>query len=1771
MIVATALSAGSAFAQTTGTWTTNGPGNWSDTTKWSGGVVAGGVGATADFSTLDITADNVVTLDAPVTLGTLKVADLTTLSNNWVFAGTNTLTFDNGASQPVLEIVNRFPVISAPIAGTNGISKTGAGTVTFSGDNSGLSGTLNLPDVIETNNAGVVFSGTSAVGGLTTININGTSNTSGQYLALTGNTTVGSGVTINLGSQGGNYAPAGGLRAEGDNTNIVTVEGPLNVTLAGNAARIANNSAKRMDITGPINGGTNGVTFRFGKNEGIHITNTGNTWGGTTVHSQETFWFEPGALPTTTNLQLCASAAGHVQTSGTFTRALGDGPNQVQFTLNAGRVQGFGARGGALTLNFGGAGADVLFDTATAAAANRIRTNTLVLNGATADSNITLVNPLDINGAARSIQVSSQTAILQGGIKGGTFAVSKTSIGTLEIAAASTWTGDLTLAAGTRGNVGVVRLSHNEALGAPATVKSVNLTGGDQAIGLIELPGGIAIDENKTLKMCGKYFYGNNQTALGNQAALRSIGTNTWAGSALIAYSGGSYGIESTSGTLTLGTGPSTSKLMRNEVAGTSTRVLSWFGAGDVVMNLKMADNGAADFSFIKVGSGTLAITRGDNDFDQTPHLRSGITEVVKLADSGTASSLGTGLVGAGINVGATLSYLGTGDTCNRPVGILQTGATLDSSGTGGPLVLSSATMSHQAGTTSTPCAPFASGATTLLLSDPSGIAVGQTITGTNIPAGTTITSVDVDTRAIGISQATTAASTTGLDMTIGGANNLDRTLTLTGTNTGDNLFAASLSNPGAGKLGITKTGPGKWILSGATKTCSGPVDVQEGTLGIRGPLPAGALTVAPTATLSLDNTSLSGTPAVAIAGTLDLAGPVVLNLAPSVTTAGTYTALEYGALAGGGTLTTVYRGASFDTTTNPTSTTLTIGEGVALTWTGSPSATWDVMTTPNWVDGASNPETFHFLDSVTFDETGALQPIVTIAQEVRPFGISVSNPSTDYSFTGSGFISGVGGLAKTGAAKLTLGTANTFSGGIDLAEGTIAVANNQALGANGQVVTIADGATLDTAGALSANRDYEAVITGNGLAGEGAIVNTGADHQSGFRSLTLNGPASVGGTGRWDVRPLTAGTGAINLNGNTLTKLGTNLIAFVEGSMTTDGSIDINSGILSLTRMTTGGAGSLNANNGATLRFENNTAGAYNYAKAISINDATAHLTGSDVTINAPITLTGTGTFSIAFTRTFVAAQPVDGSGSLNFISAGTGAVGVLVLQDDNTYNGATTVDTGTLRIGNRTATGSINTLPVTLANNGNLQISRSDNTCVFPNTIEGAGNVLIGTGVALNAAITEPEYDSLVTLTGTNTFTGNVFVYSGGLRILDAAALGTGAKTVNVGAYSSAGTNGRPQFYLDGSGGNIIVPATVGFRTSSTLMTHPAIGNLAGDNVIEGTITLDAGGGSTAVKVIGGSLTLNGAVAANASGRYLILGSSTAGTPGTINGVIGDGTSALGLTMEGPNTWTLTAPNTYTGATTVTGGTLEVNGNQGLATGAVAVTGGTLGGTGTVGGNITVEAAGTLAPGLSVGTFTAVNSVTLNGHLAIEIDGANADKVVVGSTLNITNATLDLTEITPISGEPVVIATYGALAGTQFAAVNGLPAGYALDYNHNSLNQIALVVSTATAYEGWATTHAGGQTAELDFDGDGVPNGVEFFLGESGSTFTANPGLVDGKVTWPKSAGFQGTYEVQTSPDLAVWTAQTLGVVDNGTSVEYTVPTGEPRIFVRLAVTPQ
>ncbi|MDB6077353.1 MAG: hypothetical protein JWO82_1100, partial [Akkermansiaceae bacterium] len=109
--------------------------------------------------------------------------------------------------------------------------------------------------------------------------------------------------------------------------------------------------------------------------------------------------------------------------------------------------------------------------------------------------------------------------------------------------------------------------------------------------------------------------------------------------------------------------------------------------------------------------------------------------------------------------------------------------------------------------------------------------------------------------------------------------------------------------------------------------------------------------------------------------------------------------------------------------------------------------------------------------------------------------------------------------------------------------------------------------------------------------------------------------------------------------------------------------------------------------------------------------------------------------------------------------------------------------------------------------------------------------------------------------------------------------------------------------------------------------------------------------------------------------------------------------------------------------------------------------------------------------------------------------------------------NATVDFNQLAgALTGPAHVFAIYGTLTGSQFAAVTNLPAGYAISYHYNGLNQIALVSDgSATAYQLWAASKGlsgADADANADPDKDGRANLMEF-------GFDGNPqsGAADGK----------------------------------------------------------
>ena len=121
------------------------------------------------------------------------------------------------------------------------------------------------------------------------------------------------------------------------------------------------------------------------------------------------------------------------------------------------------------------------------------------------------------------------------------------------------------------------------------------------------------------------------------------------------------------------------------------------------------------------------------------------------------------------------------------------------------------------------------------------------------------------------------------------------------------------------------------------------------------------------------------------------------------------------------------------------------------------------------------------------------------------------------------------------------------------------------------------------------------------------------------------------------------------------------------------------------------------------------------------------------------------------------------------------------------------------------------------------------------------------------------------------------------------------------------------------------------------------------------------------------------------------------------------------------------------------------------------------------------------------------------------------------------------------------------------------------------------AALDSGPPTYSSWAADNAGSQAANLDYDQDGVSNGVEYFM-NAAPGFTANPGLVGNTVTWANggniSADTYGTkFIVQTSSDLVTWDEVAEGDLNNTAgSLSYSIDpaNGPAKQFVRLKVTP-
>ena len=126
--------------------------------------------------------------------------------------------------------------------------------------------------------------------------------------------------------------------------------------------------------------------------------------------------------------------------------------------------------------------------------------------------------------------------------------------------------------------------------------------------------------------------------------------------------------------------------------------------------------------------------------------------------------------------------------------------------------------------------------------------------------------------------------------------------------------------------------------------------------------------------------------------------------------------------------------------------------------WVGNVSATWNRTNSLDWKGVNSGlPQAYRDGYPVTFDESST-NLTVALGTNVVPGGVTVSGPN-DYTFTGSGFISGLAGLTNAGPGQLSLLTSNTYSGLTVITwDGRVKVGNGSTNGALGTGSIVNDG-----------------------------------------------------------------------------------------------------------------------------------------------------------------------------------------------------------------------------------------------------------------------------------------------------------------------------------------------------------------------------------------------------------------------------------------------------------------------------------------------------------------------------------------------------------------------------------------------------------------------------------------------------------------------------------------------------------------------------------------
>lgn len=678
-------------------------------------------------------------------------------------------------------------------------------------------------------------------------------------------------------------------------------------------------------------------------------------------------------------------------------------------------------------------------------------------------------------------------------------------------------------------------------------------------------------------------------------------------------------------------------------------------------------------------------------------------------------------------------------------------------------------------------------------------------------------------------------------------------------------------------------------------------------------------------------------------------------------------------------------------------------------------------------------------------------------------FGNAALTLSNSAAVTFGGNLYGSGAFTKTGAGTLVLSGAASCSGAANVNGGTLQLDTGGSITGTGPfgiaasagqtgTVSIAGGAftnqltgwlhTLGSLGTAVWNQ------TG-GTARFSAQLNV-ADLPGSRASLSFSGGSFTCGTyGTLGFILGTHGSATMNLGGTAVFQAPQTMFGYyADGS----GTLNMSGGTFTATSAYYSSIGL--AGTGAW----NQTGGTATFANQLNIANSPATsssmtISGGSLTVVAGVFyvgVSGNGTLSIGGGPGVAAVScptmdlglNATGSGVLNLLTNGLLTVGAGGLIKGS--------GTATLNLGGGTLTSAVGTLwssplNATLTGNGGpLHFApASAKAITWSGSLSGSG------GLVLDGEV--------LYLDGTNSYSGATVANAGYLVARSAGALGNtpsvtvfggatfqlegGVTLANTSAITIAGTGPDGRGAICGWSGTNVMSNPVALEGNSTIAAQA--GTLTLNGVIGGSSALTIGhtgnGAATVIfaqpvpntyegdtTIAAGTLTLGAnEVIPNGPGKGNVTVSSTLNLNNrteTVNGLSGYGvisgggtlavgdndatstfggtlSSTLALTKTGSGTLTLTGVNTSSGLTTVSQGTLLVNGSNACP---ITASGGMLGGTGTIGGLVTINSGGHLAPGSSTGTLTLTGGLTLNDDAVLDVVTGNTSNLlrVAGGT---------------------------------------------------------------------------------------------------------------------------------------------------------------------------